>query len=202
MKNLKPLIVCLACSLALPAIAAEKATSVYRGKTEMEAAPEALSGAKLVEKTLTVEDVDKANRLVTLKGPEGKMATVYADARVKNFDQIRKGDQFNIKYYEAMAVEVVAPGAATSAPAVKTEKASAEKGAKPAGGVARQTTTTVEILSIDKYKKAISFRDVDGRWREVSMDKPELQHYLTDLKEGDKVQVTFTEALAVSVEPR
>ena len=34
------------------------------------------------------------------------------------------------------------------------------------------------------------------------MDKPELEHYLTDLKEGDKVQVTYTEALAIAVEPR
>ena len=168
----------------------------------MEAAPEALSGAKLAEKTLTVEDVDKANRLVTLKGPEGKMVTVHADAQVKNFDQIKKGDRVNVKYYEAMAVEVIAPGAETSQPGVKTAKASAEKGSKPAGGVARQTTKTVEVLSIDKFKKAISFRDADGRWREISMEKPELQHYLTDLKEGDKVLVTFTEALAVSVDAR
>jgi hypothetical protein len=204
MKNFNPLIVCLACSITLPAMAAESTGeySSLRPKTEMEGAPEALSGAKLREETLTVESVDMANRLVTLQGPEGKMVTVMADARVKNLDQVKKGDKVHVGYYEAMAVELVAPGAATSQPAVKTAKASAEKGAKPAGGVARQTSTTVQILSVDPYKKAISFRDADGRWREVSMAKPELQHYLTDLKEGDTVQVTYTEALAVSVEPR
>ena len=152
--------------------------------------------------TATVEAVDKANRYVTLKGPEGNMVSVYADARVKNFDQIKKGDQVDLKYYQAMAVDVVPPGQESTKPAVSTAKVSAEKGASPAGAVGRQTTKTVEILSIDKYKKAISFRDADGRWREVSMDKPELEHYLTDLKEGDKVEVTFTEAVAVSVEPR
>lgn len=199
MKHFKPLMICLGLAIALPALAAEE---VYRGKTQMEAAPEALGGAKLVETTLTVEDVDKANRLVTLKGPAGRMVTVHADARVKNLDQIKKGDEVNVKYYEAMAVEVVAPGQETAKPAVKVEGGSAEKGAKPAGAVARQTSKTVEILSIDKYKKAISFRDDDGRWREVSMGKPELEHYLTDLKEGDKVQVTYTEALAIAVEPR
>jgi len=204
MKNFKPLIICLACSITLPAMAAES-TGEYaslRPKTEMEAAPEALSGATLREATLTVENVDMADRLVTLKGPEGKMVTVMADARVKNLDQVKKGDKVHVAYYDAMAVDLVAPGSETSQPATKTAKVSAEKGAKPAGGVARQTSKTVEILSVDRYKKAISFRDADGRWREVSMGKPELQHYLTDLKEGDKVQVTYTEALAVAVEPR
>ena len=202
MKHFKPLMICLGLAIALPALAAEEATSVYRGKTEMEAAPEALSGAKLVETTLTVEDVDKASRLITLKGPAGRMVTVHADARVKNLDQLKKGDQVNVKYYQGAAVNVVTPGQETSKPAATTERASAEKGATPAGAVARQTTKTVEILSIDKYKKAISFRDADGGWREVSMGKPELEHYLTDLKEGDKVQVTFTEAVAIAVEPR
>ena len=71
-----------------------------------------------------------------------------------------------------------------------------------AGAVARQQHRTVKILVVDPYKKAIAFRDEQGRWREVHLDRPELEHYLKDLKEGDTVEVTFTEALAVSVEPR
>jgi len=202
MKHFKPLMICLGLAVALPALAAEDATSVYRGKTEMEGAPEVLSGSSLVKATLTIEDGDKPNRLITLKGPAGRMVTVHADARVKNFDQLKKGDQVAVAYYEGVAIDVVPPGQEDPKPSVTTKKASAEKGATPAGGVARQTSKTVEILSIDKYKKAISFRDADGRWREISMNKPELGHFLTDLKEGDKVQVTYTEALAIAVEPR
>ena len=194
MKSFKPLMICLGLAVALPAIAADQAASVYRGKDEMEAPPAALSGAQLVEVTTTVEAVDQTNRLVTLKGPKGGMVTVHADARVKNLDKVKKGDTVNVKYYESMAVSVLPPGEEGAAPTVKTGHASAEKGGMPGGAM--------EVLSIDKYKKAISFRDADGSWREVSMAKPELQHYLTDLKEGDKVQVTSTEALAVSVEPR
>ena len=110
MKHFKPLMICLGLAVALPGLSAAETKSVYRGKTEMEAAPEALSGAKLVETTLTVEGVDKVNRYVTLKGPEGRMVTVYADARVKNLDQLKKGDQVNVKYYQGAAVNVVAPG--------------------------------------------------------------------------------------------
>jgi hypothetical protein len=38
-----------------------------------------------------------------------------------------------------------------------------------------------------------------GRWREVSMDRPDLEHFLTELTGGDTVEVVFTEALAVSI---
>jgi hypothetical protein len=31
------------------------------------------------------------------------------------------------------------------------------------------------------------------------MDRPDLAHYLTEVKDGDTVEVVFTEALAVSI---
>lgn len=187
MKTLNAILTSLLLASALPALA------------EMEAAPAALGQGVLVEKTATVEAVDPASRYVTLKGPEGNLVTVQAGPEVTNLDKVKKGDQVNVKYYQAMAVDVVAPGTETG---TKTKRVTAEPGMAPAGGVARQQTRKVEILSIDKYKKAIAFRDEQGRWREVHLDRPELEHYLTDLNEGDTVQVTFTEALAVSVEPR
>ncbi len=202
MKGYKPLIACLGLALTLPALAAEQPKGEYSGlrpKAEMEAAPAALGQAVLVEKTATVEDVDMATRLVTLKGPEGGMLTIEAGPEVKNLAQVKKGDRVNVKYYKSIAVDVVAPGTTGSQPAVETAKVTAEPGAKPAGAVARQVRKTVKILSVDPYKKAISFRDADNRWREVSMDRPELEHYLKELKDGDTVDVIFTEALAVSI---
>jgi len=187
MKTLKRLIPSLVLATALPVYA------------EMETAPAALGEAVLVEKTATVESVDPTSRYVTLKGPEGGMVTVQAGPEVKNLGMVKKGDQVTVKYYQAMAVDVVAPG--TEGGTV-TRRVTAEPGMAPAGAVARQTSKTVEILSVDKYKKAIAFRDEEGNWREVLLDRPELRHYLDDLKEGDTVEVTFTEAVAVSVEPR
>jgi hypothetical protein len=202
MKSLKPLMICLGCALALPALAADEATSVYRGKDQLETAPEALSGARLVETTLTVEDIDRANRLITLLGPAGRAFTVHAGSQVKNLDRVKKGDQVLVRYYQSMAVDVAVPGTGGAAATTQTRRASAEPGSRPAGAVGRQTHKTVKVLSVDPYKKAISFRDTDGRWREVSMDRPELEHYLKEIKDGDTVEVTYTEALAVAVEPR
>lgn len=200
MNNIKPLMICLACSVFLPVLATGEYSSP-RPKSEMEDAPAAMSGAQSVEKTLTVQEVDQASRLIALKDPEGNMVTVKASDQVKNLGQIKPGDRVNVSYYQSMAVDLVLPGEERPTE-VSTTQSSAKPGMAPAGTMTRQASKTVEILSVDPYKKAIAFRDVDGRWREVSVNKPELQHFLTDLKKGDKVQVTSTEALAVSVQPR
>jgi translation elongation factor P/translation initiation factor 5A len=192
MKTLKLLIASIVLAAALPALAAE-----------IEAPPPELSKATLVEMTATVEAVDPASRLVTLKGPQGRLLEVKAGNAI-NLNNIKKGDLVNVKYYRSMAVDVVAPGKTQSGsePAVTTQRVTPESGTAPAGAVLRQERKTGKILSIDPYKDSITFVDDRGRWREMWMDKPELKHYLTDLKEGDTIQVTITEALAVSMEPR
>jgi len=203
MNSFKPLIFCLGFAVALPALAAGEYSSLHP-KSEMEAPPALLGNAVLIEASATVENVDMASRLVTLKGPEGGMITVKAGPEVKNLAQVKKGDQVNVKYYQSLAVDVVLPGEARSdaEPAVAGAVVTAEPGAAPAGAAIIQEHKTVEILSVDPYKKAIAFRDADGRWREMSVKRPDLEHYLKDLKEGDKVEVTFTEAMAIAVEPR
>jgi Cu/Ag efflux protein CusF len=200
MKTFKPLMICLGIAIALPALAEEPKGdySALRPKSEMEAPPAALGEGVLVQRTGTIESVDMASRLVTVKGPEGGMITVQAGPEVKNLDQVKKGDQVTVSYYQSMAVDVIASGSAPKS-GTETAKVSAEPGAKPAGAVGRQERKTVKIASVDPIKKAISFYDKDGRWREVSMDRPDLEHYLTELKDGDTVEVVFTEALAVSI---
>jgi hypothetical protein len=117
---------------------------------------------------------------------------------VKNLGEVKKGDAVTVSYYQSMAVDVIVPGSAPKHE-VDTGAVRAEAGTKPAGAVGRQERKTVKIASVDPIKKAISFYDADGRWREVSMDRPDLEHYLTEFKDGDTVEVIFTEALAVSI---
>ena len=200
MKTFNPLMICLGLAVALPALAEEPKGdySALRPKAEMEAPPAALGQGVLVQRTGTIESVDMASRLVTVKGPEGGMVTVQAGPEVKNLGEVKPGDQVTVSYYQSMAVDLIPPG---SAPRSESETAMvrAEPGTKPAGAVGRQERKTVKIASVDPIKKAISFYDDDGRWREVSMDRPDLEHYLTEIKDGDTVEVVFTEALAVSI---
>jgi hypothetical protein len=188
MKTLKAIAASVLLAATLPAFA------------EIEAPPAGMEGAELIETTATVEAVYPSSRYVTLKGPEGNEITVRAGERIGNLDKIKPGDQVDIKYYRSMALDVVATAADETEPQLQ-RSTSAAAGATPGSGSLR-TTVTVKILVVDPYKKAIAFRDPEGRWREVSVDSPSLEHLLKDLKEGDTVRVTFTDALAVSLVPR
>ncbi len=61
------------------------------------------------EVTATVEAIDQAKRLVTLKGPEGKSRTIKVDPRVKRLQDVKKGDQVVVRHTEGLAIYVKTP---------------------------------------------------------------------------------------------
>jgi hypothetical protein len=67
--------------------------------------------AETVQKTATVETIDHDKRTVTLKGPEGNTVTLKVDPAVKEFDQLKQGDQIAIVQTQAVAVQVTKPEA-------------------------------------------------------------------------------------------
>ena len=192
MKKMQLLIASLGLVLAMPALA------------QMREAPAPVGQASVTELTATVEDLDVADRMITLKGPAGNSVTTEVSPDVKNLDQVKVGDEVHVQYYTAVMVR----GQKVEGPAVRAEEviaqgaAVAEEGSLPAGVVGREVKETVEILGVDPYKKAIAFRPKDGKYREVSMDAPHLEGRLEEFKKGDMVAVTYREALAIFVEPK
>jgi len=65
--------------------------------------------AKTIELTGSVQSIDSKNRTIDLKGPAGNVRTYKVDKAVKNFDQIKKGDQVVLRFTEAVALSVVKP---------------------------------------------------------------------------------------------
>ena len=65
--------------------------------------------AETVELTGSVELVDPEKRTIAVKGPAGNIRTLKVDKAVKNFDQIKKGDQIVLRFTEAFALSVAKP---------------------------------------------------------------------------------------------
>jgi len=65
--------------------------------------------ANTVQITANVEAIDYGKRTVDLKGPLGNVRTLKVDKSVKNFDQVKKGDQVVIRHTEAIAISVTKP---------------------------------------------------------------------------------------------
>jgi hypothetical protein len=123
---------------------------------------------------------------------------------VENLDQVKVGDKVHVAYYRAILqkAEILGDDAKREGSVTKSAVATAAVGEVPAGIAGREVRETVEVLLVDQYKKAIAFRGMDGRYREISVDAPHMEHYLNDLKKGDKVRVVYREALAIRVEPQ
>lgn len=165
--------------------------------------PEPLSIASTIEVTATVEKIDVARRLVTLRPAAGDSFTVEVGPEVRNLPQMKVGDRVTARYFEAIGASLVAPDAAGSedGPTIDLGAARAEPGQRPAGAIGTRASVPVTISAVNRSTNTVSFFGDDGLVRALTVQKPESQAFIARLKPGDRVLITFTEALAISVEP-
>ena len=154
--------------------------------------------SSLVEVTAKVTDINKAKRVITLKRPDGELVTLRASDEVRNFNQVKKGDNVSVRYYLSVAFEVRQPTKeelelADSTLDVATR---ARLGEKPGMGIASGTLRILSVASIDKSAGTITVSDSAGK---VSTLKAKYPQNLSYVKAGDSVVVTLTEALATGV---
>jgi Cu/Ag efflux protein CusF len=146
----------------------------------------------------TVEDIDYAKREITLKGPEGRSARFAVSDSVKNFPQMKKGDEVNVGYYESIALAIAKPGETLSATSRSQALATREPGQRPGAAAVSITDTTATIEDIDRDKREVTLRTQDGDLVKVWVD-PSVGN-LQRIKKGDQITATRTQALAVSVD--
>jgi len=207
MKNIKLLLASSLLILSMPTLALDNDPEMDKVDTSpdrREQPPAGINTATLVEVTAKVTAIDMENRLVTIQGPEGNSVVIEVTDQVKNLPQAKVGDLVDIKYYRSAYVDIVKADAdvGLGVTEVGAAKLGAPAGEKPAGAVGVEVKRRVEVVFVDPYQKFISFRSPDRGLRKISLkESPELQHYLQELKKGDVVEVTYTEALAISLEP-
>jgi hypothetical protein len=155
----------------------------------------------LIEKTATVESIDQASRLVTLRLEDGTATTIKVSDAVKNLPQVKTGDKVHVSYYEALAAEVKEPGKGVEGVQSEVSAVTAPPGSMPAAGAGVLMRTTVVIDSVDTQFNTVTFKRSDGVIRTVAVQSPEGQKFIKGLKKGDHVEVAYTEALAIEVKP-
>ncbi len=159
--------------------------------------PSGTVGENLTTATATVKTIDQKTRMVTLQRPDGSLIKFRAGDEVRNLPQVKKGDTVTVSYYESLAYEVMRAGTGTPGAAVAEELGRAKPGEKPGGAGARVTTVTTTIAGIDKAAGTVTLRDPDGVDRTIKVRHPEK---LNQVSVGDLVNITYTEALGISVE--
>lgn len=159
--------------------------------------PGKVAMAETVSITATVEAIDKAKRLLTLKGPEGNSVVVQAGPAVKNFDQIKVGDKVAAQYIEALTLTLKPGGGAMREKIEREDAVAAKPGEKPGAAVGRQVTVIADVIAVDAKKQSIR---VKGPQRTVDLKVRDPNQFKL-IKVGDQIEATFTEALAIAVGP-
>ena len=146
--------------------------------------------------TAKVEAIEHSTRTLTLRDPKGDLRTVNVPDEVKRFSEIKIGDTIKATYYENITLRVKAAGE----PDVDTlhEGVTPAGSPKPAGTAAVQQTITATIDAIDLNVPSISFKGPRG-WQYST--KVQDKNALQQVKVGDRVDITWTEAMLVSMAP-
>ena len=153
----------------------------------------------LISVTATVQAVDVEKRELTLKGPLGNEVTLTVDKEVKRLGEVKVGDEVTARYYVSVAGELREPTAAEKEnPLVITETmARAPKGTAPAAGGLRIIRVVATVEGLTRPTRMVTLKGPRGNYMDVrARDVKRLEK----LHLGDTIVVTFTEALAVSVE--
>jgi hypothetical protein len=144
--------------------------------------------------TATVEAIDASSRSVTVKKPDGNYDVLYVPSEIKRFDTLKIGDTVKVRYYENMVLTVKHPGEKS----VDTSKAAVTRAADhPTGTAAHQRIITATITHIDPNVPSITFTGPNN-WKYST--RVEDKAALAKVKVGDKVEITWTEAMILSLD--
>jgi len=178
----------LAGAVALAATLAAASTYAQRPATDAAPAPRAgtqkATVAKVARITAKIESLDRAARTITLRGSKGAM-TFAAGPEVRGFDQVRAGDLVVVRYLEPVLIEIRKGGTAAQ-----------ERFEPGAEGAARRVTVAADVVGKDPAKRTVTLRGAKQTVELRTAGSGELKA----IQVGDRVEATYTEAAAISIE--
>jgi len=145
--------------------------------------------------TATVEAIERGSREVTVKKPDGQYEVFYAPDTMKRFDTLKIGDKITATYYENLILRLKQPGEKANE---KDEAAVVQSvGGRSGATISHQQTIIATITAIDQKIPSITFSGPNN-W--IYSSRVEDKKALAKVKVGDKVELTWTEAMLLSLD--
>ncbi len=164
--------------------------------------PRSRSIAERASASATVEKIDAGKRELSLRDDRGHMFMVQVPESVTRFDAIKKGDRVDVDYYQSVTLSLTKPGETAQPGAHEQATVERSAGQLPGGLMARRITAAVEVMNVDRAEHEVTIRGPNGEIDTIHVADPALQADLGKLKSGDRIEVSYTEALALSVTPK
>ena len=182
-------------AVAMPALAQKPDV---QGGTVVASEPGKAAVVRAAEISALVVAIDAKTRTITLKGPKGRMVDVVAGEEVQNFPQIKVGDFLKVRFLQSLALELQKTRTGATGIAAQGAAVKAEPGQRPAVAAAGEVTAIAKVTAVNKKAKTITLKGPRGNEVELDVQNPD---QFKVVKVGDEVKVTYTEAVAISVEP-
>lgn len=149
-----------------------------------------------------VTAIDKAERTVTVKAPNGNSRVIKASADVRNFDQITVGDTVDLRSQVAGMLELKRPSGDTPTLQIEEISSRAAPGEKPGLFIETKVSAVVSITRINADTGEITFVGPLGNaFSLVTTDEP-FRQTMKDFRVGELVQAVYMEALSIVVLPK
>ena len=158
-------------------------------------AQKAVTQGEAVEMTAEIVAIDKDARMVTLEDEDGEIEEIVCGPEVKRFDELKVGDKVTFRYYESIVSQIRKPGD-PAPPSGAMPALVRGTGPKPAGTLSQQMSATVTITEIDAKVPSVTVKTEDGRTMSFKIDD---KKNLEGVKVGDKVDITYTAAVMITV---
>ena len=146
----------------------------------------------------TVQAIDLAARTVVIKGDKGNVVTVDVPATVTRLDEVKVGDIVTVTYFDRVSLRLKPAGEAAVDRVIEPATTPAG-GALPGASRSRQRVATVTLTDWDPATRMVTFTGPKGgtytRHVAATLDPKVVEA----LKVGDRVDVTWTEALSLQV---
>jgi len=146
----------------------------------------------------TIQAIDQTARTVVIKGDKGNLVTLDVPPSVTRLDEVKVGDIVTITYYDRVSLRLKPAGEA-AVDRVVEPTTMATAGALPGATRSRQRIATATITAWDPATRQVDFTGPKGntysRYVATTIDPS----VLAGIKVGDRVDVTWTEALSLQV---
>jgi hypothetical protein len=149
--------------------------------------------------TATVTEIDYKTRHATLKMPDGTLVPLAVSEAAYNFDQVKVGDLVDISYTQSIALKLDKDSSGQPGVSTSSGMERAPKGQKPQGTIYNTVDIRAKVVSVDYKTRKVELSGPNGNIVPVTVDQsvPNIEN----IKVGDVVAATYTEALAISVRP-
>jgi len=149
--------------------------------------------------TGVVESVNLGSRELAVRGPAGNVVVMTADEQVERLDEVEVGDKIVVDYFVSLAADVREPTPEEEATpfVVLDTEVRAPASAPPGVGALTMIQAVVTVEEIDRPTQTVTIKGPLGNYLIIDVVDPKR---LEMLKIGDKALMTYTEALAISLE--